>query len=329
MEKVFITGADGMLGNAICRKLIDQHYSVKALCLNNKNSHTLEGLSIQIVFGNVMDKQMLLKEMQDCSYVIHVAALTDLWPRRMKRIVDVNMDGTKNVMEVVQELNLKRMINVSSASSFAPGPLNDPGNEESPFTGWTYGMDYLESKYNSQKLLIEEHKRSGFPVIVINPTYMIGAYDSGPSSGKMIIGLFKKAVPGYSAGGKNFVCSKDVAAAVVNALKMGREGQCYIAGNKNMTYKEFFMVVSKHLDRKFTLKRLPSWLILFVGAINSFFARILRRPPKLSYGIARLSLVSQYYSPEKARKELNMPQTPLETGIKECLEWFDKNGYLK
>jgi dihydroflavonol-4-reductase len=329
MEKVFVTGADGMLGNAICRELIKQGYLVKALCLNNKNARTLEEISPEIIFGNVLDKELLLKEMKGCTYVIHVAAMTDIWPRRMKRIVDVNINGTRNVMEVAGELKLKRMVNIGSASSFEPGSLSNPGNEKSPFTGWKYGMDYLESKYNAQQLLIEEHKRTGFPVIIINPTFMIGAYDSGPSSGKMIIGLYKKAVPGYSSGGKNFVCSSDVAVAVVNALKMGREGECYIAGNHNMSYKDFFSMVSTHLNRKFTLRHLPSWIILFVGAINSFFARIFRKPPKLSYGIARLGLVSQYYSPEKARKELNMPQTPVETGVQQCLEWFEKNGYLK
>jgi dihydroflavonol-4-reductase len=329
MEKVFVTGADGMLGNVICRELIKQGYLVKAFCLNDKNTRTLEGLGIEIVFGNVLDKEILFKEMQGCNFVIHVAALTDLWPRKAQRIVDVNIDGTKNVVEAVKKLGLTRMVSIGSASSFEPGAINNPGNEKSPYTGGKYKMDYLDSKYNAQELLLNEFKENGFPVIIINPTFMIGPYDSGPSSGKMIIGLFKKAVPGYSSGGKNFVCSKDVAVAVVNALKMGREGECYIAGNQNMTYKVFFAMVSKHLNREFKMKHLPSWLILFVGAINSFFARIFRKVPKLSYGIARLGLVSQYYSPEKAQKELNMPQTPIETGVEECLDWFNKNGYLK
>ena len=327
-EKVFVSGADGMLGSSICRELLRQGYAVKAMCLPDRKVKTLEGLAIEQVHGNVLDKVFLLAACKDCDYVIHVAALTNVWPRRIKKLWDVNVTGTQYMAEVVEKLGIKRMVHVGSASSFNHGSMDHPGTEDSVFDGWKYGMDYLDTKYKAQEWLLQKHAQSKFPVIIINPTFMIGPYDSGPSSGQMLIGLYRGTVPGYSVGGKNFVCSFDVAVAIVNALKMGRTGQCYIAGNQNMRFHDFFKLATELMGKPFKLRAFPPSLVLIAGAANSLLARVNGKPPKLSYTMARMENVSQYFSPEKARNELNMPQTPISEGIQQCLEWFKNNGYL-
>jgi dihydroflavonol-4-reductase len=329
MNKVFVTGADGMLGSSICRELLNQNYKVKAMCLPHSEAATLVGLPIEIVKGDILDKDYLLKAMIDCDLVINVAALTHVWPRRNEKVNEVNYVGAKNIMEVVETLKLKRMVHIGSASSFKHGSKTNPGDENCDFDGWNYKMDYIESKYLAQKMLLDKFKDSGFPVIIINPTFMIGPFDSGPSSGEMLIKFYNNCIPGYSGGGKNFVCSKDVATAAVNALKKGKNGNCYIAGNENLEYKEFLLKASKIMGKDFELKKIPQPLILFVGIVNSCIARITNKKPKLSYGIAKLAIISQYFSAKRAVTELDMPQTPIEEGIKQCVNWFQNNGYIK
>lgn len=328
MNKVFLTGADGMLGSSICRELIKQNYQVKAACLNGLHQKNLEGLPIEICYSNILNKEDTFNNMQGCDLVIHVAASTLVWPRRNKLVYDINFIGTSNVMECVEALQIKRFVHIGSASSFDHGDNQNPGDETNLYNGWHYGMDYIDSKFKAQELLLNAFQTKKLPVIIINPTYMIGPFDAGPSSGKMIIGVYKENIPGYSNGGKNFVCSQDVAVAAVNALKLGRLGECYIAGNQNLSYKEFFEKVTQVMNKKFTLKAIPFWMVLMVGAINSVIARIRRKPPQLSYGMANMSNIKQYYSIEKSRKELQMPQTPIEQGIQQCLDWFKANGYL-
>ena len=329
LKKVFVTGADGMLGSNICRQLINRGYAVKAMVLPKRQSNVLSGLCIETVKGDILDKKILEKEMKDCDSVIHAAALTTVWPRRSDLVMSVNFDGTKNVMEVAEKNKMKRMVYIGSASSFSHGPKEKPGDETSSFGGWSYGMDYIESKYLAQKMLLEKHAQHGFPVIIINPTYMIGPFDSAPSSGKMLIELLSGRLPCYSKGGKNFVCSSDVAVASVNALKLGRIGHCYIAGNENLEYGEFFKKACAIWDKKFLLRKVPCFLITCFGFYNSIIARIISKPPKLSYTMARMAGVGQYFSSFKAQKELNMPQTPIEKGIEQCVSWFESNGYLK
>lgn len=328
MNKVFVTGADGMLGSSICRELIKQGYGVKAMCFPGRNTNTLSGLALEIVLGDVSDKDFLLREMNDCNIVIHIAAMTRVWPRRLPVLNRVNIDGTKNVMEVAEELNLERMIHIGSASSFAHGTKDNPGDECNPFIGWKFGMDYINSKYLAQQMLLKRFNEKGFPVVIINPTFMIGPYDSGPSSGQMLIAVLKNTLKWYCPGGKNFVCSTDVAKAAVNAISLGVIGQCYIAGNENLEYREFFYKACKHLQRQFKIKSVPHSLLLSLGFINSAISRITHKTPKLSFGMALLAKENQYFSSEKAKRVLQMPQTPIEKGIEECIGWFKANNYL-
>ena len=327
-DLVFLTGADGMLGSSISRLLLADGYRVKALIQPGRNLIVLDGLDLEKVEGDILDPESLLDRMRGCDYVIHTAANTSIWPRRSQSVMSVNLDGTRNVMEAAKTLGLKRMVHIGTANSFSPGPVDDPGDENSPFDGWRFGMDYIESKYQAQEMLLEIYHIEGFPVVIVNPTFMIGAYDSGPSSGRMLIELLSGRLPGYSKGGRNVICAVDVARAAVNALKMGRVGQCYIAGNANLTYGDFFRLACDTCGMEFKLIEIPPLLCLAAGLFNSGLARVTGVPPQLSFTMARMSAVDHYFSSQKAQTELGLPQTPIEVGIQACVSWFKDNGYL-
>lgn len=288
----------------------------------------LDGLDLEKVEGDILDLESLQDRMAGCDYLIHAAANTSIWPRRSLAVRSVNLEGTRNVMEAARTVGVNRMVHIGTANSFSPGPVDDPGDENSPFEGWKYGMDYIESKYQAQELLLAEQRQTGFPVIIVNPTFMIGPYDTGPSSGKMLIELLSGRLPGYSKGGRNVVCAVDVARAAVNALTQGREGQCYIAGNANLTYEEFFRLACETCGLEFKLIKIPFFMVLAAGLFNSGLARITGKPPQLGFTMARMSAVDHYFSSQKAQQELGLPQTPLEAGIRDSVNWFKENGYL-
>ncbi len=328
MNNVFVTGANGMLGSSICRELLKQGYSVKAMCLPNQEPKTLQDLPLELVYGELLDKAFLEHAIKGCDYIIHIAALNNVWPRRSKRVIEVNYEGTKNIMEMAEKFNIIRMVHIGSASSFGNGTAEKPGNETFAFNGWKFGMDYIDSKFKTQCMLLNEYNQNGFPVIIINPTFMIGPFDSGPTSGAMLLALAKGQLKWFGSGGKNFVCSTDVAMAAVNAIKLGKVGECYIAGNQNLTYKDFLQKACTQLKRPFNLRRAPNMAIVMIGFISSLISKITGKKPRLSLGMALIAQENQYFSSEKAVLELNMPQTPIETGIEASLNWFKLNKYL-
>ncbi|GAB4147037.1 MAG: NAD-dependent epimerase/dehydratase family protein [Bacteroidia bacterium] len=330
-ETVLVTGADGMLGSHICRALLNKGYRVKAMTVPNSRSRwLLDGLPLEIIEGDILQNEnKLLEYLSGCDYLINTAALTAVWPRHSEIVRKVNYDGALNIAHAAQKAGIKRMVHIGSASTFEGGNAEKLADKNAPFDGWELDLDYITSKFRAQEALIKMHEESGFPVIIINPTYMIGKYDSGPSSGKMILEYYKGNVPGYTNGGKNFVAAADVAAVAVNALQEGRLGQCYIAGNENLSYKEFFSKISHVSGIKKKLLHVPNFIMHIYGFISSVFARVFRKKPNISYSMALLSLKPQYYSCRKAVDELHMPQTPIDTAIKDCLNWFKENGYLK
>lgn len=326
--KVLITGADGMLGSSICREALNQGYSVRAMVLPERKINVLEGLNIELVQGNLLDAVAVEKAVDGCDYVINVAASTQIWPRRSPFIWKVNYESIIHLVEACKRFKVKRLVQIGTANSFGHGPLENPGTEETPFNGKAYKMDYVDSKYKAQCYIIDQCKEGNLSAIVINPTFMIGPYDSGPSSGKMLMTLFEGKLPGYTSGIKNFVASKDVAVAAVNGLVMGQSGECYIAGNENLSFEQFFIKACAIRGIPFNMKKVPNFLIYTVGIWSSIWARISGRPPKLGFHMALQAVMQQCYCPLKARKELNMPSTPIEEAIQQCVTWWKQNKYL-
>lgn len=326
--KVFLTGPDGLLGSNLVRLLLAQDYSVKAFIYPGSQSKTIQDLPIEKVSGNILDQKAVLEGMKGCDAVIHAAANTSVWPTRSPRIWAINVEGTQNVINGVLEQGIKRMVHVSSASSFTHGPKDRPGDETAPFGGDQYGLDYIESKYKGQQIVQRAVTEQGLPAVIINPTYMIGAYDSLPSSGKLLVNLAKKKLPGYTSGGKNFVYVKDVAQAIINALHRGRTGECYIAGHSNHTYQEIFEIMANVAQVTPPKLAVPDSFMQIIGWLSTVWGKLARKDSPMNHATAKFACESQYYSPQKAVRELDMPQTPIRIAVQEAYDWFVENGYI-
>ena len=325
---VLVTGADGFLGGHITSLLLENGHSVKALYHIASSMSKLPNLpNIHIVEGDLLKPESLYSAFDGVDYVIHAAASTMVYPRRHKSIWDINYQGTINLAEAASEFKVKRFISIGTASSFGAGSLSKPGTELSPYSHGRFGADYMNSKKAAQEWLLKFHSETGFPVIIINPCYMLGPGDSKPGSGSMLLRLQGRKILPVSKGGKNFVAVKDVAQATVNAISMGRVGECYICGNENLPYSQAFPLFAEVMGMKVPSLKIPSLFVLAYGAINSFMALIKRKEPDVSLMMARTSIHDNYYSPEKARKELDLPRTPIKTAAAETFKWFQENGY--
>ncbi len=201
MSKVFVTGPDGVLGSNIVRELLARKYEVRVLVFGPSQPITLKGLPIEIVEGNITNKAQLIELSKGCDYFINVAAITDMWPTRGEKYFKINVEGAENAVEAVLQNKIKRLVHVGSASSFGYGTIDNPGNETSVYKSAKYKVDYIESKKLGQEKVLAAVKEKGLEAVVVCPTFMIGPYDSKPSSGAMIIAIAKGELPGYSSGG--------------------------------------------------------------------------------------------------------------------------------
>ncbi|MEM6802088.1 MAG: NAD-dependent epimerase/dehydratase family protein [Bacteroidota bacterium] len=328
MKKIFVTGPDGLLGSNLVRELIARGYEVKAMIQPRRTPETLKGLKIEQVACDLLDGEKLVEISAGSDAIIHVAALTAVWPSRGDIFHKVNVEGTRNVAKAALVNKVERFIYVGSASSYGFGSIENAGTEESPYQSAKYGLDYIDTKRQAQLEVMEMVEKKGLPGLVVNPTFMIGPYDSKPSSGAMIVAAAKGSIPSYTGGGKNWVAVKDVANGICNALTMGRIGQAYILGGENLSYKDALSRICKTVGKPAPGFRAPDFLVKFAGRMGSLFGNISGKAPKLSYPMAWIACDGHYFSPQKAIEELNLPQTPLETAVNDAYQWFKENAYL-
>ena len=326
--KVLVTGPDGVLGSNLLRELLSKGYEVTALVEDGKKSPTIDDLPITRIGGNLLNEDEIITATKGMDVVLHCAASTSMFPGRSEIVNKVNIGGTENIIKGCQINGVKRLIYCGTANSFKSGSIDNLGTEKNEYDAWHYELDYMDSKYKAQELVLDKVKNEGLDAVVVNPTFMIGPYDSRPSSGAMILGLYNNKVPGYTLGGKNFVAVKDVAVAITNAITKGKKGECYILGNENLTYKAAFDKMSAVIGTKPIKRKLSTRMVITFGWFSSFFAKLFKYQPALTHELAILSSEEHYYSPQKAREELGLPSTPLEVAVKECFDWFKENGYL-
>lgn len=327
MKKVFVTGADGLLGSNLVRELLNRGYKVRAFMQKARKTNTLEGLSIEQFEGDLLNKESIVEGMQGCHYVIHAAASTSIWPTRNQLVRKINIEGTLHVAESALAHSVERMVYVGTANSYGFGSKETPGHEQKPYSADKYKLDYMDSKYEAHQLVLQFIEK-GLNAIVVNPTFMIGPFDSGPSSGAMIVAICKKKIRGYTSGGRNYICVRDAAIGIANGLTMGRTGEGYILGNANLTYQEIFSKIATVAAVKPPGLSVPSWAVLMAGHLASLKSTVSKKPPMLSSNMAKIAVDKHYFSAKKAVEELQLPQTPIEVGIKEAFDWFKTNNYL-
>lgn len=326
--KVTVTGADGLLGSNLVRLLLEAGSTVRVFLQTGKKSPTLDGLEIEKIYGDILDPESVLTAFDGSEGIIHAAASTSVWPSRSEIVRRVNIEGTVNAVHAAEQAQVDRFIYIGTANSFSPGPKHAPGDENTPYICAKYGLDYMDSKYEAQQYVLSAVRERGLPALTVNPTFMIGPYDSTPSSGTMLLRLAQGRVPGYTGGGKCWSHVHDVASAAMNALTMGDIGSSYIAGNENLDYGEFFRLAAEVIGVSPPRFKLPRPVVLATGAAGSLMAALTGKSPLLSYTMARIGCDGHYYDVSRARKELNMPATSLKLAVEQSFSWLKNNGYL-
>ena len=327
-KRAFVTGGDGLLGSHLVRKLLAENFDVRVFVLPGSPSPTLDDLPIECVPGDLARDAGLIKEsVQGCDFVFHCAAITDLWaPPEL--VWKVNLDGTRTLLDAAINAGVKRFIHTGSASSFAFGTLQHPGNEQSPYPSVYRGIPYMESKHRAMGLVREAAAQRKIETVIVAPTFMLGDLDSRPSSGELIRQFVARGIPFSAPGGRNFAYAPDVAEAMVAALTKAENGAVYIAGGHNLPYFDFFSHVAKIAGTKPPRLILPRPILRVIGAAGTLAGKITGKKIPLDWTTAKLATMGTYYSSAKATADLGLKTTPIEIGIEQTIAGLRAFGHL-
>ena len=327
MKNVLITGGTGFIGSNLAAVLLDAGYNVRILRRSSSNLFNVARLGVEHAIGDVRDKASLKKAMMGCDTVFHTAAIVSFWKPMHDAQYDVNVLGTRNVVEAALETGIGRLVHTSSIA--AVGYPTDGGySDEAALFNWqSVGSGYKNSKHLAE-LEIGTGVARGLDAVIVNPGVVIGPGDVHFSGGKIIRSVKKHLALFYIQGGMNIVYVSDVVRGHIAAALKGQPGERYILGGENLTHKEAFRLTAEVVGGIVPRVRMPLAILKFIARFFDAAGMLLNREPMVTSELFSGAGKYNWYSSAKAQRELGYTITPFREAVAKTYDWYMKEGLL-
>jgi dihydroflavonol-4-reductase len=328
-KRALVTGGTGFVGAHLVRTLLERGDSVRCLARASSPTTNLDGLTVEVVRGDLRDPDSLRAALDGADVVYHCAADYRLYVRVPEEMYASNVEGTRNVLAAAAEAGVGRVVYTSTVGALGLDPAHRPADETTPVRLEDMIGHYKRSKFLAERVA-EEWAGRGLPVVIVNPSAPVGDLDVKPTAtGQMVLDFVNGKVGAYVETGLNLVDVRDVALGHVLAAERGQSGEKYILGHRNMSLKEIFESLAEITGRRAPRVKLPHIVPLAAAAVDTLAARVLGRAPRLALDAVRLARHKMYFDPAKAVRELGLPQSPVEHALRRAVRWFRENGYAK
>jgi dihydroflavonol-4-reductase len=281
---VLVTGGTGFLGEHLVRALRETGQSVRVLSREPTPELAELGASVyqgdlignaqrvesQLPTGKTPEKVAVYSEsaadealagaLDGVREIYHLAGMVSRDPDRTQLMMQLHVDGTRRLLHAAKAAGVRRVLLASTSGTIAISRDPEPIPDES----WPYPVDlcgdwpYYLSKIYQEKLALELAPKLGIELVVINPSLLLGPGDRRGSSTTEVRQFLCGELPVVPAGGLSFVDVRDVARTAVTAMERGRNGQRYLLGGPNWTFREFFGRLSRISKVEAPWLRLPS-----------------------------------------------------------------------
>ena len=321
--KTFVTGGSGHVGANLIRELLQRGVAVKALLRPGSNNQALDGLDVERVEGDLRDAASLERALAGCDRLYHVAAFVSLRSGDRQQIFDVNVTGTKHILDAAEKAGVRRTVFCSSFGAVGRNP--DGASDET----WTVNpfdthLDYEVSKALGEIEVLRAVNR-GMDVTIVNPCGIVGPHDYKPSSvGQTILDFGNGRMPAYVAGQFEFVAMKDVVAGHLLAMEKGRRGERYIISGGVHSLDQILDHLALLLRRRKPRLKLPPGLMLPMAHVSNVVLKAVapERPPRFTPGTVKLLNCGKHADVSKAKRELGFQPSSVLEAFTESVDWF-------
>jgi len=321
---LLVTGATGFLGSALVPLLAGEGHRLRLF----QRSPALEAekRGAEVLRGSVEDEGAVRAALAGVDAVYHLAGQVSFDPEDPRALYALHVDGTRRLLEAAADAGVKRVILASSSGTIAVSREERLATEADDYPisvvgGWPY---YL-SKIYQEKTALRIHRDTGLPVVILNPSLLLGPGDARLSSTDVVFKFLEKRIPAMPTGGLSFVDVRDAARAFVAALSKGRPGERYLLGGANMRFKDFF----GRLER---ISGVPAPRITLPSEVNLAGARLLEKfhswrgsEPPLDVHSTEMGERWWYCDSRKAERELGFEARDPQETLYETVRWVEEN----
>jgi dihydroflavonol-4-reductase len=318
MAKTLVTGGTGFIGAHLVRELAGRGDELRLLVREGSNTDALEGIEWERAMGDVTDRDSVRKAMRDVERVFHVAGTTSMRAGSRERVFEVNVGGTRNVMEEALRAGVTRAVLTSSSSAVGTAEPGGTIDEEQPFTIGRLGVAYINSKHEAESVAMRLGAK-GLPLVIVNPSFVLGPDDPNPSgtSNALVRRLLLRRIPGYLDGAINVVDVRDVAKGHVLAAERGEQGERYLLTGRNFTLQRLFADLSRIAGVPPPALRMHGRLVVAgVEAMEFVGLRLPTSSDEVKSGTQWFT-----YRNDKACEQLGWEPRPHEETLEDTVRW--------
>jgi dihydroflavonol-4-reductase len=329
-----VTGAAGFLGSTICRQLVKKGEKVRGFVLPNDASAKYLPEEVEIVYGDLCDKASVEKFFTVSegteTVCLHIASIVTVDPEFNQKVVDVNVGGTNNIIDaVLAHPECQKMVYCSSTGAIPELPKGTPIKEVTKFEPEKLIDCYSQTKAQATQNVLDAVKERGLKACVVHPSGILGPEDFSISETTgTLIKIIKGEMPAGIDGSFNLSDVRDLANGTILAAEKGRDGECYILANAEITFKEFCKIIVAESGCK------PIKMFLPLGLANTV-AKLAEWNAKRSGTKALMTTFSVYnlarnntFDYSKAKEELGYTTRPCAETVKDEVAWLKKEGKI-
>ncbi len=328
MSRVAVTGASGLLGGNLAAELAAAGHQVVAIRRSATRISHLDDVAIEWHDAELGATDAMARAFRGADCVFHCAAAVSVKRAVTPEMTAVNVTGTANVIEAVIAANVPRLVHTSSVVAVGLSTNGQPCDETA---AWNFDTEGLIDAYAITKRRAEDvvnAARDRVDAVIVNPSYMFGPRDSRPSSGRLIVDVVRRRVPGWTPGYNNFVDVRDVARGMIAAWQRGRRGERYILAGHEMTYRDLMRAIAAVAGTRPPRLRVPHAAAWLFGRWGDLVERRGGDPVVNSTQI-RYAFTDKFrFKSDKAARELGYRAGPLEPALRDAIAWFRAHGML-
>ena len=275
MVKALVTGATGFVGSHIARELVEAGHEVRVIHRKTSKLTALAGVRYESVIGELLDEATLEEACAGCEWVFHVAAVADYWQADYSRMVAVNVEGTRRILQAARTTGIKRVIFTSSGA--AVGFRNDgkPADESLDFNLTPHEFPYGWTKMMAEYVARNAVEQFGQDIVILNPVIVLGPGDLNMISGRFITEMARLqwTIP-VSAGHIGVVDVRDVARWHLIAAEQGRSGERYILGTANYSLLDWYTMCAQVVNVAPPFLQVPRFILPIMATLIELFTTL-------------------------------------------------------
>jgi len=324
---ILVTGGTGLVGSYLLFELARKGHKVRALlrpgkkpyetskifgCLAEDNTSLMD--QVEWVEGDVLDPFSLQQAMQGVEYVYHCAAVISFDPRELKKMLEVNVEGTANIVNACLENGIKKLCHVSSIAALGQAEKGEMTDENAKWKTSKLNSEYAISKYGGERE-VWRGMEEGLNIVIVNPSVIIGAGCHQKATNKLFHSI-KNFLPFYTSGVNGYVDVRDVVQAMIMLMESDISGERFVLNSENLSLQDFFIKAADILGKPHPRILLSSPVLSTIAWIDELRGRISGNRPLLTRENARAASAKSYYSADKFISAFSFTFVPMNESIR-------------